>query len=133
MINFGTVVELESKHYVYFIEIDQYVYLAKIIAGELAEEAIQLRASREKKSSKGSLNSQKSLGENIVYSFVILTTEQYKDCIAFCQNPPISSSKFKIINERVVLNEKDIANLIEEIKEGDYPIGLQEYVNTLSK
>lgn len=130
MISFGTVIEYEQAHYVYFAQINDLVYLGKIIRGELALQVIKRRERVENQSEKGSYRSQKHLND-LAFCFVVLTTLDFENSIAFCKTPEVSSSKFQEIQGRAVLNDQDISELKKELTSGDYPITLQEYVKSL--
>lgn len=130
MTNFGDIIEYELKKHVYLATINNIVYLAKIISGEIAQEIIKARGKLENNAMKGSLSAQQQLNK-LSFCFVILTSEQFEGSIAHCQPPTVNSDKFDYTPDSIKLNKKDLSAIKDEIINGNYPGGLKEFIKTI--
>lgn len=131
MTTFGDIIEYEFEKYVYLADINNSCYLAKIISGELAREITKERQKLEDRSIKGSIPAQQKLNASLSFCFVVLTTEVFKDCIAYCKPPAIDSKEFDYTPESNKLNKKDLSAIKNEIINGNYPGGLKEFIKTI--
>jgi len=131
MINFGDVIKYKEGLYVYFVTIGELVYLAKILDYEISKQFINAYKAAENKSQKGSFNAQKKLSD-IAYCFVVLTTKEFRERVAYCYNHTADVENFNPNTESPQLNEKDIQKIKDEIRNNNnYPRELKNYIEKL--
>jgi hypothetical protein len=113
MLNFGTIFRYKEKYYVYLVQTEELTFAARIHDIETTKDLVK---SRDRKSK----NPNNFTYEQPMYSFVVLTTDKFKDHCAHYGKPELSvpetqkENQFELIKE---LNKLDLENLKHEITE----------------
>ncbi len=129
ILKFGAIILIESNYYVFLSQTASAVYLAKVIRGNYAFELVQYRERLEYFAEQGNKGAQNKLSENMLFSFVKLTTEEFDDCIVHLLRTQYSSNELDKTEEVVKdLNNNDLEELRKEILEGSFPQDLKSSI-----
>lgn len=108
MLDFGTIFRYKETFYVYLVQIEDLIFVAKIHNPEVTRALVKTRDRKSK-------NPNNYTFEQPMFCFVVLSTSEFKNHSAHYGNPELSQDiEFDIIS---TLNEEDLNNLKSEIKE----------------
>lgn len=128
IITFGNVFHYKEKDYVFLAKIEDIIYAAEILNDELSFECKKIRDSVAKNSTKSYKFSQ-----NIMFCFVELRTDEFKERVAFYGKPQMDEAPDSFQNVIGVVNNDDLANLHKELLEDSMviPIELKEQLQEI--
>lgn len=108
IIKFGDVVRYNENEYVFLAQNDGIIYAAKILDKNTTGSIQKLEESRYKK------NSIQKVKNNVLYSYVILSTDEFKDRMAHLNNT--DKNNFELVFDiTCTLNNNDQKKIKEEI------------------
>lgn len=127
IVKFGNIFRYREDEYVYLAQNGQIVYAAKILGKENTDKVYGLY----KRKINGKSNTEK-IKSNVLYSFVILTTDEFKDRMAHFSNTDKNNIEpsFDIIGS---LNETDLKAVKHEIldKSSAVPLKLKDMIKDI--
>jgi len=123
IITFGDIFRYREEEYVYLAQNGEVVYAAKILDEEKAEQILRLDKLKTRND---------KIKNNVLYSFVILSTDEFKDRMAHFYNTDKNNIEpsFDIVG---LLNKDDMKKVKEEIlyKNSAVPIKLKELIKDI--
>ncbi len=135
MIKFGDVFVFGGKNYIFLAATEEIIYTARILdrVGEDGKNAEELKKRREYLSCKIGKGSQMT-SNDIIYCFVVLKTEKFKEQIAHLKDSQSGKNINDIVVESVIgsVDENDLQQLEEEVKKGPVAIQLKELIKANS-
>jgi hypothetical protein len=127
MIKFGDIFRFNEQEFVFLAQTEEITYTAKILN---QEHTVQVKNLYDAKIKNNSISKVKN---NVLYSFVILDTEQFKGRMAHFKDTDKNGldSSFDTIGS---LNKKDLSEIKEEIlnQYSAVPLKLKELVKDIS-
>ena len=127
MIKFGDIFRFNEQEFVFLAQTEEITYTAKILNQEHTSQVKNLYDAKIKN------NSISKVKNNVLYSFVILDTEQFKGRMAHFKDTDKNGldSSFDTIGS---LNKKDLSEIKEEIlnQYSAVPLKLKELVKDIT-
>jgi hypothetical protein len=107
MLEFGTIFRHKEEYYVYLVQVEELIFVAKIHDIETTKRLVRSRENKSK-------NPHNHTDEQPLYCFIILTTNSFENHCAHYGRPNLpNDTQPEIISK---LNEGDLENLKNEIK-----------------
>lgn len=123
IITFGDIFRYREEEFVYLAQNGEIVYAAKILDKEKADQILRLDKLKTRN---------EKIKNNVLYSFVILSTDEFRDRMAHFYNTDKNNIEpsFDIIG---LLNKKDMKEVKNEIlyKNSAVPIKLKEMIKDI--
>lgn|SRR3989338_8347421 len=118
MVAFGSIVEIKFEYYVYLAELNQTLYLAKILDKATSEQCLQIRQKNEASAIEGRISAQKRLQNSVALSFVCLRTDEVRGRVAYTGKLGTNAEQVIPFPVVCVLNNQDMRNIRDEIING---------------
>lgn len=126
IVKFGDIFRYREEEYVYLAQNGEIIYAAKILDKEKTDKVLKLYENSCR------TNRIEKVKSNVLYSFVILSTDEFKDRMAHFNNTDKNNIEpsFDILG---VLNEKDLKAVKHEIldKSSAVPLKLKEMIRDI--